>query len=148
MPPGLWVASTKPEAALGRAKVLEPWGGGGWALALRDRGPEAGMYCWAGHLSLARRGCLAGEDLRQPIDVDLAERALPRSDLLLEPGDELGAQDVDLPVQEPAPVRDFLLFALEIVDQFLQIGVGERGEIGQGFQVSLSFGGSVNQADG
>jgi hypothetical protein len=67
---------------------------------------------------------------------------------MLEPGDELRAQDVDLPVQEPAPVLDFLLFALEVVDQFLQMGVGERGEIGQRFQVSLSFGGSVNQEDG
>jgi hypothetical protein len=40
----------KPEAALRRAKAAcLPWQGGGWALAPRDRGPEAGMCCWMGH---------------------------------------------------------------------------------------------------
>src|SRR5678816_4094167 len=35
MPPEFWVASTKPEPP-------------------RDRGPEAGMYCWMGHLAILR----------------------------------------------------------------------------------------------
>ena len=49
MPPSFWVASTKPEAALARGQGWQPWQEGGWTLAPRDRGPEAGMYCWMGH---------------------------------------------------------------------------------------------------
>src|SRR5918995_942119 len=49
MPPSLRVASTKPEFALGRGKVRRPWRGRGWALAPRDRGPEAGMHGRMGH---------------------------------------------------------------------------------------------------
>src|SRR6266851_6881686 len=45
----LWVASTKPEAALVRGQGRMPWRGRGWALAPRDRGPEADMYCWEEH---------------------------------------------------------------------------------------------------
>src|SRR4029453_3654818 len=37
---------------LRRKKVGNLWWGGGWALAPRDRGPEAGMYCWMEHLVL------------------------------------------------------------------------------------------------
>jgi hypothetical protein len=44
-----WPASTKPVAALVRAQGWEPWQGRGWFLAPRDRGPEAGWYCWKGH---------------------------------------------------------------------------------------------------
>jgi len=49
MPPSFWVASTKPEAALARGQGWQPWQERGWTLAPRDRGPEAGMYCWMGH---------------------------------------------------------------------------------------------------
>src|SRR5947208_16736215 len=49
MPPSFWVASTKPEAALARGQGWQPWQERGWTLAPRDRGPEAGMYCWKGH---------------------------------------------------------------------------------------------------
>jgi hypothetical protein len=45
----LWVASTKPEAALVRGQGRMPWQGRGWALAPRDRGPEADKYCWEEH---------------------------------------------------------------------------------------------------
>src|ERR687892_1030650 len=48
MLPSFWVASTKPESALGRSQGCQPWQGRGWALAPRDRGPEAGKYCWVG----------------------------------------------------------------------------------------------------
>src|SRR5207253_6522979 len=51
MPPSFWVASTKPEAALACGQGWQPWQERGWALAPRDRGPEAGMYCWMGHLT-------------------------------------------------------------------------------------------------
>jgi hypothetical protein len=49
MLPRFWVASTKPERALRRAKAEKPSRGGGCALAPRDRGPEAGVYCLEGH---------------------------------------------------------------------------------------------------
>src|SRR2546427_13294386 len=45
-----WVASTKPGAALARGQGWLPWQGRGWFLAPRDRGPEAGKYCWKAHL--------------------------------------------------------------------------------------------------
>ena len=49
VPSSFWVASTKPEAALARGQGWQPWQERGWTLAPRDRGPEAGMYCWMRH---------------------------------------------------------------------------------------------------
>ena len=46
---------------------------------------------------------------------------------------QLRAQDVDLSVQDPAPVRDLLLLLRQVVDQLLEIVVGKRCEIGKGF---------------
>src|SRR5436305_1012324 len=74
MPPSFWVASTKPEAALARGQGWQPWQERGWALAPRDRGPEAGMYCWMGHLApgdphRARLGQGLDDEL---VDVDVA----------------------------------------------------------------------------
>ncbi len=43
------VASTKPEAALGRRAGWQPAQGRGWTLAPRDSGREAGFHCWKGH---------------------------------------------------------------------------------------------------
>ena len=44
MLPRVWVASTKPGAALAHVKgSLQPLHGRGWFLAPRDRGPEAGV---------------------------------------------------------------------------------------------------------
>ena len=57
-----------------------------------------------------------------------------------QPGDELGAEDVDLAVQDPAAERDLLLLARVLVDQLLQILVGERCEVGQRFHLRLSSG--------
>ena len=49
MLPSPWVASTKREARLVRGQGYEPLQGRGRTLALRDRGPGAGEYCWEGH---------------------------------------------------------------------------------------------------
>ena len=54
---------------------------------------------------------------RQPVDVDLVEHALPPG--LLQPRDELGAEDVDLAVQQAALVADLPLLLLEVADQLL-----------------------------
>src|SRR5436190_23047015 len=59
MPSSFWVASTKPEAALARGQGFQPWQEGGWDLAPRDRGPEAGMYCWKRHYYAPTRFCQA-----------------------------------------------------------------------------------------
>jgi hypothetical protein len=59
---------------------------------------------------------------------------------LLEPRYELRAEDVDLPVEQPAPVRHLLLLDGQIVDELLQILVGQDREVGQRFHVSLSPG--------
>ncbi len=58
MGPSLWVASTKPEAALARGQGSKPWQAGGWILAPRDRGPEAGWHCRKGHVLRALSGAL------------------------------------------------------------------------------------------
>src|SRR5947207_1343279 len=79
MPPSFSVASTKPEAALARGRGWQPWQERGWALAPRDRGAEAGMYCWMGHLGCSDR--LARRDLAGPCGVhELADRRLRRAD--------------------------------------------------------------------
>ena len=57
-----------------------------------------------------------------------------------EPRNEFGAEDVDLPVQQTAPVRHLLLLAGQLVDELLQILVGESREVGQRFHESLSPG--------
>ena len=96
---------------------------------------------------LGRRRCLAGEDLGQPVDVDLAEWALPRSHLPLQAGDELCAQDVDLPVQQPAPVRDFCSSRWRSSISCLRSESESVARSGKGSKAGLSVGGSVNQSD-
>src|SRR5881628_5163 len=71
---------------------------------------------------------LAAEDLRQAVDVDLVEDAPPAR--ALQAHDELGAQDVDLAVQDPAVEADLTLLLLEVADHGLELVVGERAEIG------------------
>ena len=79
----------------------------------------------------AGRRRLARQDLRQAVDVDLVEHAAPAG--ALQPRDELGAQDVDLAVQEAALVADLALLLLEVVDQALQLVVGQRAKIRERF---------------
>src|SRR4029078_5041642 len=88
-------------------------------------------------LGVGRRG-LAGEDVGQPVEVDLAE--LPLS-LLLEPRDELRTQDVELAVQQAALERDLVLLCLELLDQILQLGVGEACKVRKRFHETLSVAG-------
>src|ERR671936_2291201 len=82
-------------------------------------------------LALAARSGLAGEDLGQPVDVHLVEHAL--ASRLLQPRLQLCAQKVDPAVENPPSVRDLLLLFGEVLDQLLEIVVGERVERGKGF---------------
>ena len=68
------------------------------------------------------------------VDVDLVEDALAPG--LLEARDELGAQDVDLPVQQAPLVRDLLLLLRVLVDQAFQILVGQRSKIRERFHAA------------
>src|SRR5262245_8855290 len=74
---------------------------------------------------------LAREELGEPVEVNLRQDALRPG--LLQPRLQLCAQDVDLPVQQAAAVRDLLLLLLELVDHLLEVFVRERCEIGQRF---------------
>jgi hypothetical protein len=71
---------------------------------------------------LVRRGRLPREDRRQRLDVDAVEDALATR--LLQPRDELGAQDVDLAMQDPALLGDLPRLFLELVDLLLEVVVG------------------------
>src|SRR5215207_4459375 len=90
-------------------------------------------------IDLRRWCCLTGEDLGELLEVGLDDRArLPRLDGLLQPILELGLQDVDLAVQDPAAVGDLVLLLLQVLDQLLELVVGQRSEIGQRFHSILS----------
>src|SRR5215204_6731528 len=90
-------------------------------------------------IDLRRWCCLTGEDLGELLEVGLDDRArLPRLDGPLQPVLELGLQDVDLAVQDPATVGDLVFLLLQAVDQLLELVVGQRSEIGQRFHSILS----------
>ena len=67
-----------------------------------------------------------------PIDIDEeVGKAGAALVLLAQAVDELGAQDVDLPVQDPALVGDVDLLLRELLDELLELLVGERAEVGE-----------------
>src|SRR5215213_239984 len=83
-------------------------------------------------MGLLGRWCgLAGEDLRQALHVYLVEDGPPAG--LLQPGHQLGAQDVDLSVEDAPAVGDVVLLPLEVLDQLFEVAVGECAEIRQRF---------------
>ena len=53
----------------------------------------------------------------------------PASRFDLQPVDELGAQDVDLAVQQAAPVGDLALLVGQLLDQVLELLVAHRPEV-------------------
>jgi hypothetical protein len=59
------------------------------------------------------------------------ERIAPLA-FLAQAVDELGAQDVDFPVQDAPLVGDLVLLGREVVDHVLQLLVAEGPEIGKG----------------
>src|SRR5919202_2944994 len=75
---------------------------------------------------------LAGEDVRELLDVRAADDRLALLALAAEPVDELGSEDVDLAVQDAALVRDLLLLLRQLVDEALELLVRERPEVGKG----------------
>ena len=74
----------------------------------------------------------AGQDVGQALDVGARDDLLATLVLLAQPVDELRAEDVDLAVQDPAPVGHLLLLVRELLDEILQLLVRERPQIGEG----------------
>src|SRR5204863_132171 len=66
-------------------------------MASHDRAPLA-----VGRLGLVAAGP-AREDVRETLDVGAGDDVLPTFVLLAQPVDQLGAQDVDLPVEDATP---------------------------------------------
>src|SRR4051794_24008484 len=58
--------------------------------------------------------------------------------LLAQPVDELGAQDVDLAVEDAPAIGHLLLLVRELLDEVLELLVGERTEIGEGVHLKAS----------
>ena len=113
------------------ALTLEELGAEGPALVIRSGTRTRDSRRATCALCVARRGCLAGEDRCELVDVDLVEHALPPG--LTQPRLQLGAEQVDLAVQDPPPVRDLQLLLGQVVDQLLEVVVRERAEIGKRF---------------
>src|SRR5919202_2821113 len=80
-------------------------------------------------LFLAARRDLARQDGGEPLHVGPADDLLPALVLAAQPVDQLGAQDVDLAVEYPAAVGDVELLLGQLLDQVLELLVGERAEI-------------------
>ena len=65
-------------------------------------------------------------------DVVAGDQRVAAFPFLAQPVDQLGAEDVDLAVQDAPPVGDLVLLFGQVVDQVLQLLVAERTEIGKG----------------
>src|SRR5947209_2534790 len=72
---------------------------------------------------------LAREYVRELLDVGAADHGLALLTFAAQAVDELGPEDVDLAVQYPALVGDLLLLLREVVDERLQLLVGEGAEV-------------------
>src|SRR3954451_23031074 len=94
----------------------------------RTRGSTDSSRRWRG---------LTRQDVRQRVDVHVLEHTLAAG--LLEADNELRAQDVDLAVKDPPPVGDLLLLPRQLVDQVLQLGVREAGEVRERLQRTCPF---------
>src|SRR5437588_2385426 len=75
------------------------------------------------------------------LDVGAADHGLALLALPPQAVHQLGAQDVDLAVENAALVGDLLLLLRQLVDEALELLVGESAEIGKGFHGVLEAGG-------
>src|SRR6266550_110775 len=78
-----------------------------------------------------RRG-FRGQDLGQRFNVDLVEHTLPAG--LLQARDELGPEEIDSRMEQTPLIGDLVLLTGEVVDQVLEIVVGEVREVRERFQ--------------
>ena len=68
----------------------------------------------------------------EALDVGAGDHVLPALVLLAQAVDQLGAEDVDLAVEDPPLVRHLLLLVGQVLDQVLELLVGERAKVGEG----------------
>src|SRR4051812_48344479 len=88
-------------------------------------------------------GCPPGEDVGELLDVVARDDFLAPLVLLAQTVDELGAEDVDLAVEDAALVGDVDFLLRELLDQVLELLVGERAEIGERVHAGEHTSGSV-----
>src|SRR3954453_22470320 len=85
----------------------------------------------------------AGEDVGELLDVVARDDLLAALVLLAQTVDELGAQDVDLAVEDAALVGDVDFLLRELLDQVLELLDGERAEFREGVHAGEHTSGSV-----
>ena len=73
-----------------------------------------------------------GEDVGQTLDVGAGDDIFAVFVPLAEAVDEFGTQDVDLAVEDPPTLGHLLLFISELLDEVLELLIGERTKIGEG----------------
>ena len=76
-----------------------------------------------------------GEYVGELLDVVAGDQRIALRMLVAQAADQLGAQDVDLAVEDPPAVRHLLLLVSELLDEVLELLVGERTQIGEGVHV-------------
>src|ERR1700726_4405936 len=72
-----------------------------------------------------------GKDVRELLHVIARDQDLPALVLLAQAVDELGAQDVDLPVQDAPLVGDLGLFLGQLPDDVFQFDIRQGAEVGE-----------------
>ena len=83
-------------------------------------------------MSSPRARGATGENVGQALDVGTGDDFLATLVLLAEAIDQFGTEDVDLAVEDPPAVGHLLLLVRELLDEVLELLVGERTEIGEG----------------
>src|SRR3954447_12884676 len=110
---------------------------------------EAALRAVERHLGVPLLGLLrvagrpAREDVGELLDIVARDDLLAALMLLAQPVHELRAQDVDLAVEDAALVGDVDFLLLELLDQVLELLVGERAEIGERVHAGEHTSGSV-----
>src|SRR4051812_23011800 len=78
------------------------------------------------------RHAAARQDVGQALDISSRDDVLAGLVLLAKAVDQLGAEDVDLPVQDAPLVGDVHLLFGQLLDEVLELLVRQRAEIGEG----------------
>src|SRR4029078_8783981 len=106
--------------------VSSSWRHPRWGRRTRGRGPPRGLI-GTGLLGVGHGA--AREDVGETLDVGAGDHVLARLVLLAQAVDELGAQGVDLPVEDPALVGDVDLLFGQLLDEVLELLIRERAEV-------------------
>src|SRR5581483_10846587 len=114
-PPARATASSRP--------ILRTSAAGRRTVRSSSPPPDSGSRTPGSRRRSRRRRRLPRQDVGEPVKVVLVEDAPAPAPLQAD--DELGAEDVDLAVEQAALVADLPLLLLEVVDEGLQLLVGQ-----------------------